>query len=109
MNREAFFAAVRHAPFDGRLSQLQVDGMNAILDAWEQRFSQSSSSAVGRPPPGTGDRRWLAYMLATTFHETARTMQPIREFGRGRGTRYGTTYYGRGFVQLTWEANYRKA
>jgi len=36
-------------------------------------------------------------------------MQPIREYGRGRGMRYGTTYYGRGFVQLTWEANYRKA
>ena len=48
-------------------------------------------------------------MLATSFHETARTMQPIREYGRGKGMRYGTTYYGRGFVQLTWEANYRKA
>ena len=95
MNRAAFFAAVRSAPFDGRLSQLQVDGMNAILDEWRKRKLT--------------DLRWLAYMLATTFHETARTMLPIREFGRGRGARYGTTYYGRGFVQLTWEANYRKA
>src|SRR5262245_16389883 len=95
MNRDAFFAAVRHAPFDGHLAQLQVDGMNAILDEWERRR--------------LGDRRWLAYVLATVFHETARTMQPIREFARGRGKRYGTIYYGRGFVQLTWEANYRKA
>src|SRR5205814_10581651 len=55
------------------------------------------------------DIRWLASMLATTFHETARTMQPICEIGRGKGMRYGTTYYGRGFVQLTWESNYRKA
>lgn len=95
MNREAFFAAVRHAPFAGGLSQTQVNGINAILDEWDKRH--------------LGDVRWLAYMLATTFHETARTMQPIREYGRGRGMRYGTTYYGRGFVQLTWEANYRKA
>lgn len=95
MDRDAFFAGVRNAPFDGRLSQLQVDGINAILDEWDRRKLT--------------DLRWLAYMLATTFHETARTMQPIREFGRGKGMRYGTTYYGRGFVQLTWEANYRKA
>ncbi len=46
-------------------------------------------------------------MLATTFHETARTMQPIAEFG-GKQRRYAP-YYGRGFVQLTWEANYAKA
>lgn len=95
MNREAFFATIRHAPFTGSLSQPQVDGMTAILDEWDRRKLT--------------DIRFLAYMLATTFHETARTMQPIREFGRGKGMRYGTTYYGRGFVQLTWEANYRKA
>jgi hypothetical protein len=47
--------------------------------------------------------------LATTYHETAHTMQPIEEIGRGRGRPYGNTpYYGRGFVQLTWEDNYRK-
>ena len=95
MNCEAFFAAVRHAPFAGGLSRGQVDGINTILDEWNKR--------------GLSDLRWLAYMLATTFHETARTMQPIREYGRGRGMRYGMTYYGRGFVQLTWEDNYRKA
>jgi putative chitinase len=95
MNRETFFAAIRLAPFAGSLSQSQVDGVNAILAEWDKR--------------GLTDVRWLAYMLATTFHETARTMQPIREHGRGRGMRYGTTYYGRGFVQLTWEENYRKA
>ena len=52
-------------------------------------------------------------MLATTFHETANTMQPIAEYGKGAGRSYGVldpvtgqTYYGRGFVQLTWKANY---
>jgi predicted chitinase len=61
-------------------------------------------------------RRWLAYALATAFHETAFTMQPIREYGRGRGRDYGRpdpdtgqAYYGRGFVQLTWKVNYETA
>lgn len=94
MNRASFFAAVRVSPFGGSLSQPQVDGLNAILDEWDKRKLT--------------DVRWLAYMLATTFHETAQTMQPIREFGRGKGKQYGTIYYGRGFVQLTWEDNYRK-
>ncbi len=95
MNRATFLAAVRHTLFGGMLSQSQVDGMDAILAEWDRRAAS--------------DLRWLAYILATTLHETGGTMQPVREQGRGRGTRYGTTYYGRGFVQLTWEANYRKA
>ncbi len=61
-------------------------------------------------------RSWLAYSLATTFHETAATMKPIREFGKGKGKPYGKvdpqthqTYYGRGYVQLTWRDNYQIA
>ncbi|MBN8994454.1 MAG: hypothetical protein J0H94_04455 [Rhizobiales bacterium] len=94
-DRKAFFDAVRVKPFGKALTQSQVDGMNIILDAWDKS--------------GFYDTRWLAYMLATAFHETDRTMQPIREYGRGKGMKYGTTYYGRGFVQLTWKANYQKA
>jgi predicted chitinase len=96
----AFFAAVRPL-FGGSLSQKQVDGINAILAAWE-RF-------------GDGDDRHLAYILATVKHETAHTMQPIREFGRGKGKAYGKpdetgkAPYGRGLVQLTWRYNYVKA
>jgi putative chitinase len=93
MNRGAFFLSVRSALFGGSLNQGQVDGMGAILDEWERRK--------------LSDQRWLAYMLATTYHETARTMQPIAEYG-GKSARYAP-YYGRGFVQLTWEANYAKA
>ena len=59
---------------------------------------------------------WLAYVLATTYHETAATMQPIAEYGKGAGHDYGQpdpetgqTYYGRGYVQLTWKSNYQKA
>lgn len=57
-----------------------------------------------------------AYILATGWWETARTMKPVREgFYLGdraeafrRTLRY-YPWYGRGQVQLTWEANYRRA
>ncbi len=56
-------------------------------------------------------RNQAAYVLATAYWETARTMKPVREYG---GEKYlqGKPYYpyvGMGYVQLTWEANYRKA
>jgi predicted chitinase len=50
-------------------------------------------------------------MLATTYHETATRMWPIREYGSEdylKGKEY-YPYFGRGFVQLTWEENYRNA
>ncbi len=59
--------------------------------------------------------RQAAYILATTWHETAHTMRPIPEIGKGKGRPYakpagpyGHSYYGRGFVQLTWYDNYLK-
>ena len=57
------------------------------------------------------DQRWLAYMLATTYHETAKRMWPITEYG-SQSYLQGKEYYpyiGRGFVQLTWKDNYEKA
>ena len=103
MSRTAFFDAVRAAPFDGRLSQDQVDGTEAILHGWQFLFPN-------------GDPRWLAYALATAFHETDHTMQPVREYGLGKGRPYGVAdpvtghcFYGRGLIQLTWKVNYRKA
>lgn len=60
------------------------------------------------------DPRWIAYCLATVKHETAGTFQPIAEYGKGTGRKYGVpdkitgqTYYGRGYVQLTWKENYQ--
>lgn len=93
IDRKVFYDHVRASPFGGSLSQSQVNGMNTILDTWETRGTSS-------------DLRWLAYMLATTYHETARTMQPIAEIG-GESKSYAP-YYGRGFVQVTWLANYEK-
>ncbi len=102
MNRAVFFKSIRGSLFNGKLSQDQVEGTEAILDAYENA--------------GLLSRQWLAYMLATTFHETAKTMRPIDEYGKGKGRVYGKpagphgkVYYGRGYVQLTWEANYAKA
>ena len=103
-NREIYFDSVRNSLFYGDLNQGQVDGQNAILDAWEKHRGPDQ------------DMRFLAYELATTIHETASTMLPIEEYGKGSGHDYGEpdpetgqTYYGRGFVQLTWRDNYARA
>lgn len=59
-------------------------------------------------------RQQLAYILATARWETAHTMRPVREAfwlseqWRKDNLRY-YPWYGRGFVQLTWAKNYRKA
>lgn len=68
MNRSKFFNEIRTSLFNGRLSQSQIDGINFKLDAFDR----------------IEDIRWKAYMLATSYHETAMTMQPIEEYGRGR-------------------------
>jgi len=96
---DQFFATYR-GEF-GPLNQGQVDGLNDLLD------EMGADAAVT-------DLRWFAYMLATAYHETAHTFQPIEEIGKGRGRPYGIpdrvtgqTYYGRGLVQLTWKRNYQ--
>src|SRR5881275_1515386 len=73
--RAKFFDNVRDKLFHGFLSRKQVEGMNAILDNWEKHELK--------------DKRWLAYMLATTYHETSFRMQPIEEYGKGENRDYG--------------------
>lgn len=96
----AFFDAVRPL-FGGSLSQAQVDGLTLIVNTWNKTTN--------------GDKTMLAYVLATAFHESAQTMQPIAEYGKGKGKPYGKkdstgkAPYGRGLVQLTWRENYVKA
>ncbi|MDM9627074.1 hypothetical protein QTL95_14295 [Rhizobium sp. S152] len=119
IDRAFFFDTVREALFKGTLSTQQVEGMTAILDFWEARMPDA-------------DPRWLAYILATAFHETAYTMQPVREtlattdaraveilenaFASGKLSWVKTPYWrpdedgkswlGRGLVQLTHKRNY---
>ena len=79
------------------------------------------------------DIRWAAYMLATVKHECGNKYQPITESGKGNyyskkkkkqivhdyskvikvldpvtNKTNDNIYYGRGYVQLTWERNYKK-
>ncbi len=115
---KTFFAAVRKSLFGGKLLSAQVAGLDQIIRAWNDA-------------PGPLDNRWLAYALATVYHETARTMQPIREKGgdpyffrmydkdspdagrRKVAARLGNVkagdgvlFHGRGYVQITGRRNY---
>lgn len=64
---------------------------------------------------------WIPYIFATILKECHVTFEPIEEWRKGRGTDYGkpvkfidpetnkeytNCYYGRGYVQLTWDFNY---
>jgi putative chitinase len=103
----------------------------ALLRSKEQKVIQAAATTFSEEPStiqqdsirqivrafrkyGDGDKRKLAYILATARHESR--FKPIKEYRGKVGTahritqdRYwGTGYYGRGFVQLTWERNYAK-
>jgi putative chitinase len=102
-NPTAFFDVVKAKLYHGHMDASEVSGTNAILASW-------NATAPG------SDGRFIAYTLATAFHETACTMQPVQEYGKGRGRAYGVpagpwhaVYDGRGDVQLTWYDNYVKA
>jgi putative chitinase len=113
-NAKAFFDHLRAGLLGPTLSAEEVDGCNKILAAMD-----------GSP------LAWTAYALATAYHETASTMQPIKEYGGPTyftrmydvtgarpqlALKYGNTcagdgprYCGRGYVQLTWKVNYETA
>jgi Putative peptidoglycan binding domain len=118
-DRAVFFDGFRTLFPGGKMTVGQVAGTDDILDAFE---------AAGTPI----DHQ--AYMLATAFHETAHTMQPVREtladsddraiailersWARGRmpwvksaywrKDKDGKSWLGRGLVQLTHKDNYEK-
>lgn len=65
MKKSKFFDEVKTSLFGGKLSQTQVDGLEAIIDEWTRQ--------------GGGQREQLAYVLATPYHEVGRAYKPIRE------------------------------
>ena len=97
----SFFAAVRDSGIfgGGALKPDQMKGLETVL---------ASAKAANWPLAFT------AYALATACHETAYTMQPVREAywlsedWRRKNLRY-YPFYGRGYVQLTWKENYERA
>lgn len=98
LDLKPFFDHIRK-PLFGRLTAKQVSGHEDII-------KELRAHEVPLPQ--------AAYVLVTAYHETAKTMQPVREglrasnAWRKRNLRY-YPWYGRGHVQLTWEENYRKA
>ncbi len=104
IGRPIFFVEFGHS-FGHFVSLERQAAMNQVLDFLER-------DAMVR------DVQWAAYMLATIHHETARTWEPIEEYGHGAGHPYGhpvtlttgrsVVYYGRGYVQLTWLGNYAR-
>lgn len=98
--------------FNGLISwpQLEAVAMLTVIYGFQGTYvpSNTRNQRVAIPR--------LSYILATIYHETAGTMQPIEECGKGKGHPYGdidpethVAYYGRGYVQLTWRKNYEIA
>lgn len=106
-SRTAMLTRMNAVWFNGEMNHAQTECVSGFTAAY-----LIYKNVLGRSIPVS----WLAYVLATSYHETAATMQPIEEYGKGAGHSYGApdpvtgqAYYGRGYVQLTWKDNYQKA
>lgn len=121
IDRETFYDDMRNEMLSGKLTLDQVKGTEVILDFWES----PPIKITGKFKTNWDIRNieWLAYILATTYHESARTMQTGDEYGSdayftrmyehrkdlGNDTKGdGAKFHGRGYVQITGRNNYRK-
>lgn len=137
MNREPIFTAIKSARNGASFTQAEVARIDALLDSLSvpgngKRLANIAAfwsglrkvtgaldaeqvDIVTRLLDATGDwgNGWLAYALATAWHESR--LKPIEEWGKGKGRDYGKVNatgkapYGRGLVQLTWHGNYERA
>jgi hypothetical protein len=103
IHRDYFYDSIRYYLAGGSLKQGQVDGANWLLDWYD-----SENPPI--PDKNHLDDRMLAYCFATAWHETAFTLQPVKEYGSEEYLKSKPYYpwYGRGLVQLTWDYNYEK-
>lgn len=92
-------------PVGGALPQWQGGDKKATVQAIIQEAKRQ----------GITIKTQIAYILATVEHESAGSFQPVREayfLGEPKAENYRKTlryypFYGRGYVQLTWDYNYR--
>lgn len=96
LNHKVFYDSIRVDL--GALTTANVAGFELVLAEAKKRNTPIAD---------------LAYINATAWWESGKTMQPVREAfwlseaWRKKNLRY-YPYYGRGLVQLTWLENYRK-
>ena len=109
------------------IKSLPIDKTKYKYENIELMMKEFNSNSEAKNP------FYIAYMLATAYHETAHTFIPLEEYGKGKTRKYSKSfklkndnvcymngenndlyslakfpyfYYGRGFVQLTWFDNY---
>ncbi len=113
-----------------RFFQKSKTDINHFVYLYGKQFPKEGSSVVLKKlvgsiffDPTITDLRWVAYMLATVKRECGIKLLPTKEIGKGRGkdydeeievtdpvskATYKNVYYGRGYVQITWDYNYKK-
>lgn len=124
MNPDIFWGVLRENLFSGKLTQGVVDTVNTIVDTYYAEIGPDMKA------------EHLAYILATAYHESYHKKlnpqwMPVREgfaktnegaiasvtklYDQGRISHNyalphtnGHSYYGRGYVQITWPENYRR-
>ena len=108
-----------------KLTQAKEEGLqpssskpkSGLLPKWKGGDKQAAIKAIRQEArrQGISVSSQVAYILATVEHETAGSFQPVREsyyLGEPGAENHRKTlryypYYGRGYVQLTWDYNYR--
>lgn len=114
----------KHKDDPDAISMERVTRLQQVLDevkagpAYDFSTKEGTMKAIEREciRQGIGLKTQIAYVLATADHETNHTFKPVTEaywlpnpdayLKKHHAAYY--PYYGRGYVQLTWDYNYKK-